>query len=211
MHTPSHFEETRTTAMHALIRAHPLAVLVTQSNAGIDAEHIPLLLVESGSFGVLQGHVARSNPMGASVGDDSDILAIFQGPNFYISPNWYPSKHADGKVVPTWNYLVVHARGKIRWKHDLVWLRRHLEAATETHENTDNPWRISDAPEEFVERMLTAIVGFEIHVSQLRGKWRLSQNRSKQDKRGVIDGLKRLSSEGAAEMSAWMESDEGAA
>ena len=153
MYTPPHFEEKRTSALHSLMRMHPLAALVTQSTDGINADHIPLLLVESGPFGALEGHVARANPLWKNVGDESRVLAIFQGPNRYISPRWYPSKKEHGKVVPTWNYLVAHARGRIKWQHDPVWLRRHLEAATRSNESPDQPWRISDAPADFVERM----------------------------------------------------------
>jgi len=211
MYTPPHFEETRTSALHSLMRMHPLAVLVTQSADGINADHIPLLLVESGPLGALEGHVARANPLWGNVGDGSEVLAIFQGPNRYISPRWYPSKKEHGKVVPTWNYLVAHARGSILWKHDPVWLRRHLEAATRSHESADQPWQISDAPADFVERMLSAIVGFEISIAELKGKWKLSQNRSAEDRRGVIEGLKSQPDAVATEMLNWMEGDDGAA
>lgn len=190
------------------MRAHPLAALVSQSSSGIDAEHIPLLLIDSGgSEGMLQGHVARANPLWQNVTDGSEVLAIFQGPNRYISPKWYPSKQQHGKVVPTWNYLVVHVRGKIQWNQEPAWLRKHLEAVTEVHEGTDHPWRVSDAPPDFVERMLSMIVGFEISISDLRGKWKLSQNRNEEDRLGVIAGLRGQSSESASEMLRWMGED----
>lgn len=212
MYTPSHFEEFRESALHALMRAHPLAALVTQTSVGIDAEHIPLLVLKSSEANtVLHGHVARANPFWQEVGDGSEILAIFQGSNRYISPKWYPSKQQHGKVVPTWNYLVVHARGKIQWNQDPVWLRKHLESATETHEDSDQPWQVSDAPTDFVERMLSAIIGFEILISDLKGKWKLSQNRSKEDRLGVIAGLKNQSSASAAEMLRWMGDEDGGA
>ena len=192
------------------MRAHPLAALITHGPEGINAEHIPLLLVTSGdSSAALQGHVARANPCWQKVGDGSDVLAIFQGPNRYVSPQWYPSKKEHGKVVPTWNYLVVHARGTIQWKRDPGWLRKHLEAATATHEDSDHPWRVSDAPSEFIDRMLSAIVGFEIRISALTGKWKLSQNRSKEDRLGVIAGLRNQTSTSAREMLDWMEDDGG--
>jgi len=210
MYTPSHFEESRPSALHSLMRAYPLAVLITHSSEGINAEHIPLLLVKSGdSNAALQGHVARANPFWQKVSHGSDVLAIFQGPNRYISPQWYPSKKEHGKVVPTWNYLVVHARGTIQWQRDPGWLRKHLEAATATHEGSGQPWRVSDAPSDYIERMLSAIVGFEIQVSGLQGKWKLSQNRSKGDRLGVIAGLRNQTNTSAREMLDWMEDDGG--
>jgi transcriptional regulator len=205
MHTPSHFEERQLSALHALMRAHPFATLITATPEGINADHIPLLLVESeGSCGLIRGHVARANPLWQNVSDGSDVLAIFQGPNRYISPKWYPSKQEHGRVVPTWNYLVVHGRGSITWHHDLIWLRKLLEALTDVHEDSELPWRVSDAPEDFVERMLSAIVGFEIRIADLKGMWKLSQNRSAEDRLGVIAGLKSQSNAAAAEMLDWM-------
>lgn len=196
-------------AMYSLMRAHPLAALITQTSQGIRADHIPLLIVESGEAGAkLQGHVARANPIWQEVAEGSDVLAIFQGPNEYISPKWYPSKQQHGKVVPTWNYLIVHARGKIQWHEDPEWLRKHLEATTETHEGLDQPWRVSDAPSDFVERMLSRIIGFEFLMSELKGKWKLSQNRSAADRQGVVAGLRERNSASAAEMLQWMVTDE---
>jgi transcriptional regulator len=167
------------------------------------------LVVESGEANaMLQGHVARANPIWQEVADGSDVLAIFQGANEYISPKWYPSKQQHGKVVPTWNYLVVHVRGKIQWHEEPRWLRKHLEATTETHEGSDQPWHVSDAPTDFVERMLSRIVGFEISMSELKGKWKLSQNRSEADRQGVVAGLRERNSASAAEMLQWMVTDE---
>lgn len=209
MYMPSHFEELRQSALHSLIQAHPLATLVIQTPRGIDANHLPLLLKDAeGSNGVLQGHVARGNPLWKEVSAESEVLAIFQGPNRYISPNWYPSKQQHGKVVPTWNYLVVHARGRIQWNHDSGWLRQHLEAMTLFNEHADNPWQLSDAPLDFIDRMLSGIVGFEVPIAELSGKWKLSQNRSEEDRHGVIEGLKTQSDTSASEMLNWMESDE---
>lgn len=212
MYTPSHFEESRRSILHSFVRARPLAALVAQTSQGLTAEHVPLLIQESGEGnGVLQGHVARANPFWQEVSDGSEVLVIFQGPNGYISPRWYPSKREHGKVVPTWNYLVVQARGRIQWHEEPAWLRAHLEATTNTHERASEPWRISDAPTDFIERMLLGIVGFEIPMSELKGKWKLSQNRSEGDRRGVIAGLRDQSSPSAAEMLQWMVEDEGAA
>jgi transcriptional regulator len=204
MYTPAQFEETDVSALHALMRAHPLATLITQGAAGIDADHIPLLLVESGSATLLRGHVARGNPLWQTLSDDSEVLAIFHGPNCYVSPNWYVSKHEHGRVVPTWNYLVVHARGRIRWRKDPAWLRQHVGAATEEHEVSATPWTLADAPPHYIERMLARIVGFEIRVAALEGKWKLSQNRAEADRLGVVAGLMRQQDSIADEMAKWM-------
>jgi len=208
MYTLRHFEESHESVMHSLIQAYPFATLVTQSPAGINADHVPLLLVSAGDSSVLQGHVARANPVWEQVPDGTEVLAIFQGPNRYISPSWYPSKQEHGKVVPTWNYLVVHARGRIQWNRDSGWLRDHLDALTEANERTDNAWQVSDAPVEFIDRMLSGIVGFEVPIAELNGKWKLSQNRSDKDRHGVIEGLKAQSDTSASEMLHWMESNE---
>jgi len=204
MYTPPHFEERSASALHALMRAHPLAALVTLGPDGIGVEHIPMLLVGTSELPTLHGHVARANPVWRNVGDGSDVLAIFQGPNRYISPSWYPSKAEHGKVVPTWNYLVVHARGTIHWQHDAGWLRQHVEHATSAHEQGEAPWQVSDAPADFVERMLSGIVGFEIPVTGLEGKWKLSQNRADADRRGVVAALSSQSDTIATEMAQWM-------
>lgn len=209
MYTPAQFEAASASAMFSLISAYPLATLVNQTSEGIGADHIPMLLAESGAQASLHGHVAKANPLWQQVGDNSAVLAIFQGPNRYISPNWYPSKREHGKVVPTWNYLVVHARGTIRWHRDPAWLRSHVEAATAFHEGLDNPWRVSDAPAEFIDRMLSAIVGFEIRILELTGKWKLNQNRTEADRQGVIAGLKSRNDSVAAEMAAQMERGQG--
>ena len=205
MYTPAHFEEAGESVMHSLIRSYPLATLITQAPAGINADHLPLLLVRTNDASVLQGHVAHANPLWAQVAAGAPVLAIFQGPSSYISPNWYPSKRRHGKVVPTWNYLVVHARGTIQWYHDARWLREHLEALTEANERSDRPWHVSDAPTDFIDRMLSRIVGFEVRIAKLSGKWKLSQNRDEIDRRGVKDGLKAQADTGASEMLHWME------
>jgi len=197
--------------MRSLIAAHPLATLVTQSSDGVSADHIPMLFVQSESGAVLHGHVARANPVWRNVADSSEVLAIFQGPNVYVSPKWYPSKQEHGKVVPTWNYLVVHARGRIQWNQDSGWLRSHVEAASAFHEGSENPWQVSDAPPEFIDRMLSAIVGFEVQIFELIGKWKLSQNRAGADRRGVVEALKRQNDSGATELANLMEREGGAA
>jgi transcriptional regulator len=188
---PEHFQESRPEALRALIRRHPLATLVLQSGEGVDAEHVPMLLdIAADGQSVLRGHVARANPVWQQVATGSEALAIFHGPNHYVSPGWYPSKRRHGKVVPTWNYVVVHARGPLEWQHDHDWLERLVTNLTRTHEQAQpQPWQLSDAPRDFVERMLDAIVGFEIRLTSLAGKWKLSQNRDASDIGGVLTGL----------------------
>jgi transcriptional regulator len=209
MYTSSHFDKASVSALRALISAHPLATLVTLAPNGINAEHIPMLFSGDGSQSALHGHVAKANPVWQAANDGSEVLAIFHGPNRYISPKWYPSKQEHGRVVPTWNYAVVHARGTIRWIHDQGWLRRHIEAATATHEGLDNPWRVSDAPPDYIDRLLSAIVGFEIDVAELNGKWKLGQNRSAADRQGAIDGLRRRGDSASGEMADWMAGEKG--
>ncbi|NOS87928.1 MAG: FMN-binding negative transcriptional regulator [Methylococcaceae bacterium] len=200
MYVPAHFEQTNIEMMHALMRSHPLATLVTLGDEGLNANHIPLYLnAESGQYGVLQGHVARANPLL----DDSnlaEVLVIFHGPNAYISPTWYATKPATGKVVPTWNYTTVHAYGKLQQIDDATWLRTHLEAMTDQHEaNMPQPWQLSDAPHDFTERLLGAIVGIEIVITRLSGKWKVSQNQPPENQISVVQGLStsRLADAGA--------------
>ena len=207
MYKPSHFDESRTEVLHAFVAQHPLAAVVAAGAQGMIANHIPLMLEPGrGGAGSLKGHIARANSMWQDVPDGAEVLAIFQGPSQYISPNWYPSKREHGKVVPTWNYAVVHARGTIRWNHDLAWLRRLVGELTDRHERGQAaPWRVSDAPEEFIQQMLAAIVGLEITITSLSGKWKLSQNRNPADRAGVIAALAARSDAAAQEMALLVE------
>jgi transcriptional regulator len=202
MYVPPHFEETRLEVLHELIRARPLATVVTLSADGINANHIPLHLCEQqGRLGALRGHVARSNPMWRDRVEDVEALAIFQGAHGYISPSWYPTKREHGKVVPTWNYAVVHAYGPLRVIDDPVWLRELLEVLVRRHEASSiAPWSISDAPPEFIERMIGSIVGFEIVISRLNGKWEASQNQPAENRAGVVEALKQRGDPTAIEM-----------
>ena len=191
MYCPAHFAETRQEALHALISEHPLATLVTMGDQGLNADQIPLILetADDGSR-VLRGHVARANPVWKTLRADIDALAIFHGPDAYITPNWYPTKREHGKAVPTWNYAVVHARGPLTVIHDAGWLRRQVEALTQRQESAfAEPWAVSDAPADYVEKMLAAIVGIEIAVKSLEGKWKASQNQPEGNREGVIAGL----------------------
>jgi transcriptional regulator len=192
MYVPPHFEETRLEVQHELIRASPLATVVTLSADGIDANHVPLHLCrDQGPLGTLRGHVARANPMWSDRTQDVEALAIFQGPDAYVSPSWYPTKREHGKVVPTWNYVVVHAYGALRVIDDPVWLRGLLEALVSRHEaESVAPWSVADAPGEFIERMIGSIVGFEIVITRLIGKWKVSQNQPAQNRAGVAAALR---------------------
>ena len=191
MHVPKHHEETDLTVLHALVKSHPLGAWVTQGDGELLANHIPFLLDPSrGEHGTLVGHVARVNRVWQSFSTTVNSVVIFQGPEAYITPSWYPSKHAHGKAVPTWNYAVVHAHGLPRAIKDRDWLFQHITQLTDTHEGDQAlPWKVSDAPQDFTERLLSAIVGIEIPITKLVGKWKVSQNRPEPDKLGVVAGL----------------------
>jgi len=183
MYVPDHFREDRPDVLHDAMQRIGFATLVTQ---GLEANHLPMLLQD----GMLRGHVARANPVWKA--GAGEALAIFLGPHAYVSPSWYPSKAETGKAVPTWNYLTVHARGAINWIQDADWLRAHVGALSAAHETgRENPWAITDAPAGYVDGLLRAIVGFELTIAKLEGKWKLSQNRDAADRAGVREGLLR--------------------
>lgn len=207
MYAPSHFNESRADVLHGFIAQHPLALIVAASATGLQANHVPLML-EAGDGGActLKGHIARGNSMWKDVPSGSEVLAIFQGPSQYISPSWYPSKSEHGRVVPTWNYAVVHARGNIAWNQDKAWLRTLVETLTNRHEAGQlSPWHVSDAPETFIQQMLSAIVGFEIAINDMTGKWKLSQNRTPAERAGVVAALSARPDEAAREMAVLVE------
>lgn len=190
MYIPAHFEETRIEVMHALMRAHPLAALVTLGKGGLTANHIPLFLSEApATLGKLQGHVAKANNIWHDLVSPR-VLAIFQGPEAYITPSWYPTKKESGKVVPTWNYAVVHAHGTFRAIEDPQWLKLHLEQLTSSQErNLPQPWQLSDAPEEFTAQQMGALMGIEITIDRLEGKWKASQNQPERNRAGIMGEL----------------------
>ncbi len=190
MYLPAAFREERVEVLQQLMRASPLATLVSCAGGQADADHIPLLLEPGESpGGVLRGHVARANPLWR-LQAGADFLVIFHGPQHYVSPSWYPSKAESGKVVPTWNYLVVHARGRLQVHDDPVWLRGLVSRLTVAQETRfAQPWAVDDAPADYLDRMLSAIVGIEIPVVSLIGKWKNSQNRQPGDRAGVERGL----------------------
>lgn len=191
MYQPPHFREDRPEIIHELIRTHPLATLVTVVEGRPEANHIPLLLDSGrGPMGTLRGHVARGNEL-AALRSAVDVLAIFQGPQAYVTPSWYETKRQTGKVVPTWNYVVVHAHGTIAVVDDKAWLRDQIEDLTDRHEAPrPAPWHVGDAPDEFLHAQMKGIVGIEIAITRLEGKWKMSQNRSDMDRSGVVEGLR---------------------
>ena len=202
MYLPKHFEETRVEVLHELIRAFPFGTLVTLTAGGLDANHIPFEVdSDPRPFGTLRGHVARANPVWRETAPSAEALVIFQGPDTYISPRWYPTKTETGKVVPTWNYVVVHAHGAPRFIDDRAWLRAFVTRLTERHEaGRQTPWKVTDAPAEYIDAQLGAIIGLEIPIARLVGKWKVSQNRPPRDRAGVIDGLTREAGRAAPEM-----------
>jgi transcriptional regulator len=203
MYLPKSFEPPDASAMQHVMRAHPFAALVTLTSQGLDANHLPLVYdAEPSPHGTLRGHVARANPIWREC-DGVDALVIFQGPDSFITPSWYPTKQETGAVVPTWNYVVVHAHGTLRVVEDAAWLRAHVEALTGRLEaGREAPWAVSDAPEDYIQKMVGAIVGVEMPIARLSGKWKLSQNRSERDRAGVVDGLLRENSDAARTMAA---------
>ncbi len=191
MYIPSVNEEKRIPIMHELIVSQPFASLVTLGTSGLFASHIPMLLEQDGSeFGVLKAHISRANTQWRDIVSSVDALAIFSGHQHYISPSWYPGKQEDGKVVPTWNYVVVHAYGPLQLHEDSAWLLAHLEGLTNIHEATsEQPWKISDAPRDFIQTQIKGIVGIELPIRRLEGKWKVSQNRNERDRLAVSQGL----------------------
>lgn len=203
MYTPKHFSESRVQALHGLIREYPFATVVAHAAGGLAANHLPFELVD----GVLHGHVARSNELARM--DGADVLLIFRGPDGYISPNWYPSKHETGREVPTWNYAVVHVHGRLKVVDDAVWLRRLLETLTDRHEAAQpQPWKVSDAPADHIQKSLRAIVGLEIAIERIEGKFKLSQNHPAGNRAGVVAGLRQRDGDGDAELAALMAAQE---
>ena len=192
MYTPAHFRVTDPAVLHRIIREHPLGILVTPSGAGVDANHIPFEFDPSvGSAGLLTGHVARANPVWQECAGGADVLVIFRGNESYISPNWYPSKHETHRLVPTWNYEVVHAHGRLTVRDDDRFIRGVVARLTRTHEAQEpRPWKMGDSPADYIDGMVRAIVGIEIAITRLEGKSKLSQNREARDVQGAAQTLR---------------------
>ena len=194
MYLPAHFEEERPEVLHELLRTHPLGLLVTLTAAGeLQANSVPFVLDAdpAGGPGILRAHVARANPLWREAAAQTESLVIFQGPQAYVSPSFYPSKAEHGKVVPTWNYVMVQVRGRLRAIEDATWLHAFVTRLTDRHESKRaRPWAVSDAPADYIQTMLGAIVGIEIVLTALTGKWKVSENRSAADRAGVVQGLR---------------------
>lgn len=204
MYLPEHFTESRLDELHEIIRVHPFGMLVTRRNHGLDADHLPFELdAVRGPCGTLLAHIARDNPLPAEVVQGAEAMVVFRGPDGYISPNWYPSKQKTQRHVPTWNYEVVHAHGHLRIVDDERFVRGVVARLTRRHEAAEShPWKMSDAPADYLDAMLQRIVGLEVEITRLEGKRKLGQNREGCDVDGVIDALRER---GSSELASAME------
>jgi transcriptional regulator len=192
MYLPKHFEVTSVPTMHSFIEQNPFGTLVCQTSQGMVANHIPFELdVVSAEHGVLRAHVARANPIWQQALAGSEALVIFQGVNSYVTPSWYPTKKATGKAVPTWAYAVTHVYGQVKFIQEDEWLHSLVSRLSDAQEASRNePWAVSDAPADFIDKLVGAIVGVEIVISRLEGKWKVDQNKQAVDRAGVVAGLK---------------------
>lgn len=208
MYQPPHFRENRLEVQHALIRAHPLGLLVTSGKTGLIANPIPFTLDEAASpYGTLRAHLSRANPQWRDFDPDTEALVVFQGTETYITPSWYEAKREHAKVVPTWNYAIVQARGCMEVVEDPAWLLKQITAMTLAQEaGRQEPWAVSDAPSDFLAAQMKGIVGVEIEITGIEGKWKVSQNRSEADRRGVAAGLRDLGDADALHMADLVES-----
>ncbi|MES2606402.1 MAG: FMN-binding negative transcriptional regulator [Pseudomonadota bacterium] len=204
MYIQQKFNETNVDTLHALIKAHPLGALVVLTDSGMEVNHMPFQLEAVSDGTVLRAHIPKGNTLWQQALDSKhEAVVIFQGPERYITPSWYPSKQEHGQVVPTWNYAVVHAYGQPRFVTDKEWLRAHVTALTNEHEASQAlPWQVTDAPADYIDSMLEKIVGIELPVTRMLGKWKVSQNRPQADRMGVMAGLNSQQTESAAAMEA---------
>jgi transcriptional regulator len=193
MYQPDHFREDRIETQHELIRAYPLGLLITAGAGGLLANPIPFQLDTTGGEGpgVLRAHLARANTQWADLRDGGECLVVFQGPQAYVSPSWYATKPETGKVVPTWNYATVHVWGRPRVRDQSSWVRGQIDALTgEREAGRSEPWGVEDAPADFIAAQMRGIVGLELPIDRIEGKWKVSQNRSAADRQGVERGLR---------------------
>ncbi|MCJ2143638.1 FMN-binding negative transcriptional regulator [Methylobacterium sp. E-066] len=191
MYQPPNFRDDTLAAQHGLIRAHPLGLLITGGADGLVANPVPFLLDEASPHGTLRAHLARANPQWQALAEAEECLVVFQGPQGYVTPDWYVSKREHGRVVPTWNYATVHAWGRPRVIEDVDWLRRQIADLTALREAPRaTPWAVDDAPAPFVAAQARAIVGIEIPITRIEGKWKMSKNRPEADRAGVIAGMR---------------------
>ncbi|MGH6663602.1 MAG: FMN-binding negative transcriptional regulator [Pseudolabrys sp.] len=200
MYQPPAFREDRLEVQHALIRARPLGLLISAGPGGLMANLLPFLVdTGNGAHGTLRVHMARANPQWRELEALEECLIVFQGPQDYVTPSWYATKRETGKVVPTWNYATVHAWGRPRVMSDDVWLRRQIEDLTRSREGLrPAPWAVDDAPADFVAMQMKAIVGIEIPIGRIEGKWKMSQNRPELDRVGVVEGFRMQGEAGEA-------------
>ena len=207
MYQPPHFREDRLEVQHALIEARPFGLLVTSGRTGLLANPIPFVLDPSASpLGTLKAHLSRANAQWRDFDPDQEALVVFQGPEAYITPSWYEAKREHGKVVPTWNYAMVQAYGRMRIMDDPDWLLRQISAMTARQESARlEPWAVGDAPASFVAAQIKSIVGIEIEISRIEGKWKVSQNRSEADRRGVAEGLRLAEDDASRDMAELVE------
>lgn len=203
---PRHFEETHPATLHALVRDYPLATWVVQSEGELLVNHIPFLLdTTRGEHGTLIGHVARSNPVWRTLQAERASVAIFTGANTYISPNWYPTKKENGKAVPTWNYAIVHAHGVAQVVDDSARVLDIVSRLSDVHEAAQpQPWKVTDAPADYIDKLLRGIVGIEIPIQRWIGKWKTSQNQPPENQHGVAQGLRQQGSDAARKMADWV-------
>jgi transcriptional regulator len=206
MYVPAHFEENRREILLTFVRDNPFGLLITLGADGPDATPVPFLVDEIDDAVVLRCHVARANPIWSKARRDVTSLVVFQGPHAYVTPSWYPSKQQTGKVVPTWNYLMVQARGLLEFHDEPAWLRSHVSQLTAEHEAAQaRPWAVEDAPSDFIDKLLGGIVGIELRLSSFSGKWKLSQNRAEADRLGVAQGLRAQDTESSRALAKWMD------
>jgi transcriptional regulator len=206
MYIPRVNQEDRLPVIHRLMEDQPFASLITVGSGGLFASHIPMVLEQNGAMGLLKGHLSRANTQWRDYSPAVEALAIFAGPQHYITPTWYPEKEETGKVVPTWNYVVVHAYGHLKVVEDSEWLMAHLEKLTRIHEDgSPVPWKVGDAPADYVASQVKGIVGLELTIDRLEGKWKVSQNRSEHDRIGVAKGLAELNTTQSLAMKALVE------
>lgn len=206
MYQPPAFKETRKKVLLDAIAKHPLATLVCNTGEGLVANHLPM--VADGDNTQLHSHLSRGNDLYQQCEEGTEVLAIFQGPTAYISADWYPGKKEHGKEVPTYNYVVVHVRGKLHFKHEASWKLHHLKSLTDMMEyGRETPWSLSDAPADYVARQLKGLYGLELEITEMTGKWKMSQNRKDADKLAVADGLSREGGTVAGDVAAMIKKD----
>jgi transcriptional regulator len=206
MYIPRANKEDRIPVLHKLMEEQPFASFVTVGSSGLFASHIPMVLEQNGALGRLKGHLSRANTQWRDYTPSVQALAIFSGPQHYITPTWYPEKQETGKVVPTWNYVVVHAYGYLKVIEDRDWLMTHLQSLVNIHEaDSPVPWKVGDAPADYIASQVKGIVGLEMAIERIEGKWKVSQNRSEQDRKGVARGLAELNTTESLAMKALVE------